>query len=113
MHSAAPHWSLRLRVPLAFVIALSVVGCSKDDAATAPGGKTSAAADAPAEVRIGYFANLTHAQAVLGVASGEFESAIKPAKLSTRVFNAGPSLIEALFGNEVDIGYVGPGPALS
>jgi|HubBroStandDraft_1064217.scaffolds.fasta_scaffold01659_9 NitT/TauT family transport system substrate-binding protein len=64
-------------------------------------------------VTIGYFANLTHAQAVLGVASGEFEKAVSPAKLDTKVFNAGPSLIEALFAGAIDIGYVGPGPALS
>jgi NitT/TauT family transport system substrate-binding protein len=65
------------------------------------------------EVRLGYFANLSHAQAVLGVASGEFEKAVAPAKFKTKVFNAGPSLIEALFAGEVDIGYVGPGPALA
>jgi NitT/TauT family transport system substrate-binding protein len=64
-------------------------------------------------VRIGYFANLTHAQAVLGVASGEYAQAVAPAKLESRVFNAGPSLIEALFAGEIDIGYVGPGPTLS
>jgi NitT/TauT family transport system substrate-binding protein len=68
-------------------------------------------ADRP--VTIGYFANLSHAQAVLGVASGDFERALSPAKLETKVFNAGPSLIEALFAGEIDIGYVGPGPALS
>src|SRR5438105_8425952 len=65
------------------------------------------------DVRIGYLANVTHAQAVLGVSSGQFEKAIAPAKLSTRVFNAGPSLIEALFAGEIDVGYVGPGPAVS
>jgi NitT/TauT family transport system substrate-binding protein len=65
------------------------------------------------ELRIGYFANLSHAQAVLGVASGEFDQAIAPAKLKTKVFNAGPSLVEALFAGEIDIGYVGPGPALA
>ena len=65
------------------------------------------------EVRIGYFGNLTHAQAVLGVSSGELEAAIKPAALKTKVFNAGPSLIEAVLAGEVDIGYVGPGPALN
>jgi NitT/TauT family transport system substrate-binding protein len=64
-------------------------------------------------VTIGYFANLTHAQAVLGVASGDFERAVAPFKLETKLFNAGPSLVEALFAGEVDIGYVGPGPALS
>lgn len=65
------------------------------------------------EIRLGYFANLTHAQAVLGVASGEFAAAVGPAKLTTRVFNAGPSLIEALFAGEIDIGYIGPGPAIN
>ncbi|HXE55371.1 MAG TPA: ABC transporter substrate-binding protein [Tepidisphaeraceae bacterium] len=65
------------------------------------------------EVRLGYFANLTHAQAVLGVSSGEFAQAIAPAQLRTQVFNAGPSLIEALLAGEIDIAYVGPGPALN
>jgi len=62
---------------------------------------------------VGYFANLTHAQAVLGVASGEFAGAVAPAKLTTRVFNAGPSLVEALFAGEIDLGYIGPGPAVA
>src|SRR5207302_5076575 len=65
------------------------------------------------EVRIGYFGNLTHAQAVLGVSSGDFAAAVQPAKLKTKVFHAGPSLIEALNAGEIDIGYVGPGPALN
>jgi NitT/TauT family transport system substrate-binding protein len=66
-----------------------------------------------AKVTIGYFANLSHAQAVMGVASGDFARAVAPLKLETKLFNAGPSLIEALFAGEIDIGYVGPGPALS
>ena len=65
------------------------------------------------EIRIGYFANATHAQAVLGVASGDFARAVAPAGLKPQVFNAGPSFIEALLAGEIDIGYVGPGPALN
>jgi NitT/TauT family transport system substrate-binding protein len=76
-----------------------------------PACKTADAAPPP--VRIGYFANLTHAQAVLGVASGDFGRAVAPVPLETRVFNAGPSLVEALFAGEIDIGYVGPGPAIA
>ena len=64
-------------------------------------------------MRVGYFPNVTHAQAVLGVASGEFQQAIGASKLSTKTFNAGPSLIEALFANEIDIGYIGPSPVLN
>lgn len=67
----------------------------------------------PAVVRVGYFPNLTHAQAVLAVASGELEQALLPTKLETRVFNAGPALIEALNAGEIDLAYVGPGPVIS
>jgi NitT/TauT family transport system substrate-binding protein len=70
-------------------------------------------ASAVKEVRIGYFANLTHAQAVLGVSSGEFAQAVAPATVTTKVFNAGPSLIEALLAGEIDVAYVGPGPVLN
>ncbi|MCL2447399.1 MAG: aliphatic sulfonate ABC transporter substrate-binding protein [Polyangiaceae bacterium] len=77
-----------------------------------PGCRRSSSGSADA-VRIGYFANLTHAQAVLGVASGDFARALGPTKLETKIFNAGPSLIEALFAGEIDIGYVGPGPVIA
>jgi NitT/TauT family transport system substrate-binding protein len=88
-------------------------GCKQEESTSAGGGTGGSGAPAPAEVRLGYFGNVTHAQAVLGVASGEFEQAVAPAKFSTKVFNAGPSLIEALFANQIDIGYVGPGPVIS
>lgn len=68
---------------------------------------------AASEVSLGYFANLTHAQAVLGVASGDFQQAVAPARLTKRIFNAGPSLIEALLAGEIDMAYIGPGPALN
>lgn len=95
-------------VPALLVVGLLLAmgltsGCNKEQPA---GGPVS-------EVRIGYFANFTHAQAVLGVDTGEVAQAVGPAKVSTKVFNAGPSLIEALFAGEIDIGYVGPGPALT
>ena len=79
-------------------------GCKRDH---------SNAAGAPAEVRLGYFPNVTHAQAVLGVSSGEFQQALGASKLTTKTFNAGPSLIEALFAKEIDIGYIGPSPVLN
>jgi NitT/TauT family transport system substrate-binding protein len=64
-------------------------------------------------LRLGYFPNLSHAQAVLGVDSGEIAAALKPLPLETKIFNAGPSLIEALLAGEIDVGYVGPGPAIA
>ena len=99
---------------LIVVLAAAVVtfGCDKDRTGAGAQGP-GATGGGPPQVRIGYFANLTHAQAVLGVASKDFENAVAPAKVSTKVFNAGPSLIEALFAGEIDVGYVGPGPALN
>jgi sulfonate transport system substrate-binding protein len=77
-------------------------------------GLVAAADSAPLdELRLGYFANVTHGQAVLGVANGDFQNAIGPTKLTTKVFNAGPSLMEAMIAGDIDIGYVGPGPALT
>jgi NitT/TauT family transport system substrate-binding protein len=95
---------------LALFILAATVGCRKSDSTT--GGPTTQTAPV-AEVRLGFFPNLTHAQAVLGVTSGEFASAVAPAKFTNRQFNAGPSLIEALFASQIDVGYVGPGPVIS
>jgi len=71
------------------------------------------AADDADSVTLGYFANVTHAQAVLGVASGDFQKALGGVQLKTKVFNAGPELIQALNAGAIDIGYVGPGPTIA
>jgi NitT/TauT family transport system substrate-binding protein len=106
---------MRIKLVTTLLIALILAGCGSKESApvasTQP--STPATPTAPSEVRIGYFANLTHAQAVLGVSSGEFAAAVAPATLQTKVFNAGPSLIEALIAGEIDIGYVGPGPVIT
>lgn len=86
------------------LLGLALHGCGQADAEPA---------NQPPTVRLGYFANLTHAQAVLGVQSGEFERAIAPARLDTKLFNAGPALVEALLAGEIDVAYVGPGPAIA
>ena len=66
------------------------------------------------EVRIGYFPNILHGQALVGRAQGTFRDAMGPEATVTMVpFNAGPSAIEALFAGEVDIIYVGPNPAIN
>ena len=58
------------------VVLVAALGCDRDgpSSGSATGGSSATSTPAPLkELRIGYFANLTHAQAVLGVASGEFE----------------------------------------
>jgi len=66
------------------------------------------------KVRLGYFPNITHSQALIGVSRGDFQKELgEGVKLETKVFNAGPSVIEALFAGELDIAYIGPNPAIN
>ena len=74
---------------------------------------TSAASTAAGTLRLGYFANVTHAAAVLGVADGSFTKALGSTKLETQVFNAGPAAIEALNADAIDAAFLGPSPAIN
>jgi NitT/TauT family transport system substrate-binding protein len=65
-------------------------------------------------LRIGYFPNINHAQAVIGLGNGTFQKALGDnVEVKTFIFNAGPSAMEALFAKQVDITYVGPNPAIN
>lgn len=70
-------------------------------------------AQAADTIRIGYFPNLTHAQAVLGIANGNFQKAVPGVTIETRLFNAGPSVIEAMFAGALDVAWAGPNPAIN
>jgi sulfonate transport system substrate-binding protein len=60
--------------------------------------------------RIAFFPNLTHAQALVGHGEGLFARAVgRP--VAIRQFNAGPAAMEALLAGDVDLSYVGSGPA--
>src|SRR5258707_10291187 len=68
----------------------------------------------PTVLRVGYFPNITHAQALVGRANGQFEKALgSGVQIEWKAFNAGPSAIEALFANAIDLTYVGPNPAVT
>jgi NitT/TauT family transport system substrate-binding protein len=65
-------------------------------------------------IRAGHFPNITHAQGVIGQANGWFEKALgENTKVDWKIFNAGPSAIEALFAGQLDITYIGPNPAIN
>ena len=54
-------------------------------------------------LRIGYFPNINHAQAVIGLGNGDFQKALgNSVKVETFQFNAGPSAIESLLANRID-----------
>jgi NitT/TauT family transport system substrate-binding protein len=65
-------------------------------------------------VRIGYFANLNHAPALLGIADGEFQSYLGPSTtIKTSLFTSGSPEMTALLAGQLDMAIVGPSPAVS
>ncbi|MFF7155079.1 aliphatic sulfonate ABC transporter substrate-binding protein [Streptomyces sp. NPDC008139] len=85
------------------------------DATTAPA--ASAGADAKKlsadQVRIGYFPNLTHATPLVGLKEGIFQKELGATTVKELTFNAGPEEIEALNAGSIDIGWIGPSPAIN
>jgi NitT/TauT family transport system substrate-binding protein len=103
---AVPTFRRALAVLAAVPLALVLVACgssSADD--TASGG--------PSELRLGYFANVTHAAALIGAQQGFFADELGDTTLTTQVFNAGPDEVEALFAGGLDAAYIGPSPTIN
>lgn len=88
---------------LAFLLALAASSTSRADVT----------------LRVGHFPNITHVQGVVAhymtrQGKGWFEQRLGPGvKIDWYVYNAGPSAMEAIFANSIDLTYVGPSPALN
>ncbi|MGH9157533.1 MAG: aliphatic sulfonate ABC transporter substrate-binding protein [Acidimicrobiales bacterium] len=87
------------------VFGLVVPGCGS--------GGGGGPATGPTTVRLGYFPNLTHATAIVGVAEGIFQEHLGADRLEVSTFNAGPAVVEALFSEGLDAAYIGPNPAIN
>src|SRR5256714_2634092 len=76
-------------------------------------------AGAETVIRVGHFPNITHAQGLVAhnlsrQGKGWFEERLGPGtKIEWFVYNAGPSAMEAIFAQSIDLTSVGPGPALN
>lgn len=88
---------LTLAAPLLLAVALS----------------PDAHAQAATSVRLGFFPNLTHAPALVGLERGTFQKAFGAIKLDPKEFVSGTTLTEAFAAGQIDIAYVGPGPAIN
>ncbi len=67
----------------------------------------------PRGLRLGFFPNVTHAPALLGMASGDFARSLGGVRLTGHAFNAGPEALGALLAGALDLLYVGPVPAVT
>ena len=112
-------------IAAAGVLALAALTAACSSGSTAASSTTSAAASGSAAtdvdsagtaadvLRLGYFPNVTHAAAVLGVADGTFAEALGGTALETTTFNAGPAAIESLLSGAIDATFIGPNPAIN
>jgi NitT/TauT family transport system substrate-binding protein len=109
---------------LLLALGLAAAACGDDDESAAAGasdegggesaGDTAADAEPSGSLRLGYFPNVTHAPAIIGVQDGLFEEALGDGvELDTTTFNAGGEAIEALFSDAIDATFVGPNPAIN
>ena len=98
-------------------LALIAGACGSSSSPHASASDTGSTATSPAAkpvtVHLGYFPNLTHAPALVGVAQGIFAKDLAPDTLSTSTFSAGPTENQAILSGSLDIAFEGPSAALS
>lgn len=71
-------------------------------------------AEEPRPLRLGLFANITQAQALVGDSEGSFARALAPTGgVELKVFQGGSTAMEALLSGSLDASYVGTGPAVN
>jgi NitT/TauT family transport system substrate-binding protein len=100
---------------LALALGLVAAACGgDDDDGDAAGAETTAADTRPSgTLRLGYFPNVTHAPAIIGVEDGLFADALGDAGLETFTFNSGTEASEAILSGSIDATFIGPNPAIN
>ncbi|HUR63395.1 MAG TPA: ABC transporter substrate-binding protein [Candidatus Thermoplasmatota archaeon] len=89
----------QVALPLALLLVAALAGC--------------AGANDSGGLRLGYFPNVTHAQALYGIQAGLYAKELGALPFTPVQFNAGPNALEALLSGHVDATYVGPGPTIN
>jgi NitT/TauT family transport system substrate-binding protein len=107
--------ALAATVAAALLAVTALSGCNAREKAAAVAAATVSddPGTAAATLRLGYFANITHAPAILAVADGDLAKQLGTTKLTTSIFNAGPAEVTALLGGSIDAAFVGPSPAIN
>ncbi len=86
-----------------------VAGACASDGSSLPSGGP----EEPVTLRLGHFANVTHATAIVGIEKGILARSLGADRLEVKTFNAGPAAVEALFTKGLDAAYLGPNPAIN
>ncbi|MGH1525286.1 ABC transporter substrate-binding protein [Leifsonia sp. L25] len=101
-----------MQTPLRTIAVLALAAATA--ALTGCAASAAGADPAPAKaIRVGYFDNVTHAPALIGIHDGLLQKALGTTELQTKQFSAGPAEIEALSAGAIDAAYIGPSPAIN
>jgi NitT/TauT family transport system substrate-binding protein len=103
----------RLTKPIA-VLATTVAAVAGVALTTTSAASAAKSSSAPVTLRLGYFPNVTHAPAIVGVQAGIFAKQLGnhvTVKYST--FNSGTDELTAFQGGALDAGYIGPNPTIT
>jgi NitT/TauT family transport system substrate-binding protein len=108
----------RSRRPLIFTLAITVAlslvlaACGSSSKTGSP--TNSSTLTGAVTLRLGYFPNVTHAPAIIGVQNGTFAAKLgSNVKLSLKTFNSGTEATTALLAGAIDASFVGPNPAIN
>src|SRR6201994_5108327 len=106
------------RVTTAAVIgaALLLAGFSSSSSSSSSGSTSNAnaAGSSPVTIRLGFFSNITHAPALVGLKEGFFTQALGSAgTVKATAFSSGTEETTAILAGQLDAAYVGPNPAIN
>ena len=104
---------MSFRTIRALALTVTAVLSATVPAACGQGDDSASASGEASTIKLGYFPNITHAPALIGVDKGFLQEALGSTKLESKTFNAGPAAIEALFSGAIDATYIGPNPAIN
>jgi NitT/TauT family transport system substrate-binding protein len=95
--------------------ALTLSACGQSSATDGSPSGSSGGDEKVTTLRLGFFPNLTHAPALVGLQDGLFKKALKEKNVTVTptAFNAGPDAVTALFAGSLDISYIGPNPTIN
>src|SRR5687767_4591749 len=104
---------MRTGLVIGLLAAVALAGCGSDSDKDAKAGSVKNGAE-KVTLRLGYFPNITHTPALVGVEKGIFAEKLgSNVTLQTSAFNAGPAAVEAIFNGAIDATYIGPNPAIN
>ena len=100
--------------PLRLLVGVLVAALALVTVAAPALAKTPQQSSETTTVRLGVFANVTHAPGLIAIESGLLQKALGPdVKLEVQYFNAGPAVITALLADAIDVSYIGPNPSIT